>query len=439
MTAKHRVGGLIGVVLMGTGAAGAQPARQDVRSADLKTIMRQLAQDMDALNAALWARDFGALARAATAIAEHPRVSPEEKARVQAVLGSDFAAFAAADRRVHDAAVRTAEAARAPSSDQVLSELSSLQAGCVACHDAFQDRLRVSASAEAPALRDAPGTDRGAQVFAAYCAVCHGPAGKGGGPAAAGLVPPPPDLTGPRPAHLRGIPRRSIIENGSPNSAMAAWKGVLPAEDLEAVYGFVHAMHGNLRKGHGRGGRGGRGGPPRKGAFTGPEQDAIQKAEGAMRTLGQTLQQRLMTTMREEGAVAAMGLCATQAQGLTAGVAREAGVAVGRSSLRLRNPENAARDWVGAWLREQGEGPAAGVVGGSWIATATDGSKVARVLRPLAIAPPCLTCHGATADLAPEITAALARSYPEDQATGYTVGALRGAIWAEAKVDTPRP
>ena len=135
----------------------------------------------------------------------------------------------------------------------------------------------------------------------------------------------------------------------------------------------------------------------------------------------------------------ALALCATQAQDLTTGVAREAGIAVGRSSLRLRNPDNAPRDWVDTWLQEQGEGSAAGVVGSSRIATADDGARVARVLRPLAVKPPCLTCHGAAANLAPEITAALAESYPTDRATGYVVGALRGAIWAEAKVDVDRP
>ncbi|MBW1885021.1 MAG: cytochrome c [Deltaproteobacteria bacterium] len=259
MASKYLVGGLIAVVMLGIGVAGAEPARHDASAADLKSIMRQLGRDMDALNAALWARDFGALATAATAIAKHPHVSPQEKARVQSVLGADFSVFGAADRRVHDAAMRTAGAAAKQDSDQVLSELGSLQAGCVACHDAFQDRLRRSTGIDDSALRDTPGTDRGARVFAAYCAVCHGPAGKGDGPAAAALVPPPSDLTGPRPAHLRGIPRRAIIENGSPKTAMAAWKGVLPAEDLEAVYGFVHEMHGPMRPGAGPG-RGRRGG-----------------------------------------------------------------------------------------------------------------------------------------------------------------------------------
>jgi mono/diheme cytochrome c family protein len=35
----------------------------------------------------------------------------------------------------------------------------------------------------------------GQQMYTAYCAVCHGPNGKGNGPAAEGLTVPPPDLT----------------------------------------------------------------------------------------------------------------------------------------------------------------------------------------------------------------------------------------------------
>jgi|SRR5579871_445375 len=37
---------------------------------------------------------------------------------------------------------------------------------------------------------------QGPRLFAAYCAVCHGKDGKGGGPMARALKVPPPDLTG---------------------------------------------------------------------------------------------------------------------------------------------------------------------------------------------------------------------------------------------------
>ena len=100
---------------------------------------------------------------------------------------------------------------------------------------------------------------RGAEVFATNCASCHGPEGRGDGPAAAGLDPSPPDLRGVREARFRGIPRRQIIEEGRPGTAMIAWKEVLSPEDLDAVYAFVHDMHHGSGGGMGGGGMGGGG------------------------------------------------------------------------------------------------------------------------------------------------------------------------------------
>lgn len=40
-----------------------------------------------------------------------------------------------------------------------------------------------------------PDASEGAAIYAENCAQCHGPAGKGDGPWAAGMTPPPSDLT----------------------------------------------------------------------------------------------------------------------------------------------------------------------------------------------------------------------------------------------------
>jgi len=56
------------------------------------------------------------------------------------------------------------------------------------------------------AVADAAPVDRGVEVFAQHCASCHGTEARGDGPLAASLDPAPVDLTGPRPAHLRGTP-----------------------------------------------------------------------------------------------------------------------------------------------------------------------------------------------------------------------------------------
>ena len=111
---------------------------------------------------------------------------------------------------------------------------------------------------------------------------------------------------------------------------------------------------------------------------------------------------------------------------MAAQVQSETGVRVGRASLRLRNPANAPPTWVSAWLTAQGQRRAEGVTG----VRAAEGG-VARVLRPIAVEPVCVACHGDPSAMSPALRDALRAAYPEDRATGYQPGDLRGALWAE--------
>lgn len=162
--------------------------------------------------------------------------------------------------------------------------------------------------------------------------------------------------------------------------------------------------------------------PPRE-----TDEALLARTDRAATALATALRGRLTAAMREGGPAAAMEVCAREAQALVATTRRERGVTVGRSSLRLRNPADAAPDWVAAWLRAQGERPAAGVNG----VRAVSGDR-ARVLRPIAVEGPCLVCHGPPEAIPEGVRAALSARYPEDRATGYAPGDLRGALWAEA-------
>lgn len=55
--------------------------------------------------------------------------------------------------------------------------------------------LGLAALAAACLPLEMPGPDEGGALFAENCAHCHGDGGKGDGPMAAGLSPPPADLT----------------------------------------------------------------------------------------------------------------------------------------------------------------------------------------------------------------------------------------------------
>jgi hypothetical protein len=49
--------------------------------------------------------------------------------------------------------------------------------------------------------------------------------------------------------------------------------------------------------------------------------------------------------------------------------------------------------------------------------------------------PTCLSCHGPVDTLDPELREALAQRFPDDEATGYQLGELRGAYVAELPGD----
>lgn len=160
---------------------------------------------------------------------------------------------------------------------------------------------------------------------------------------------------------------------------------------------------------------------------------ALASATDAVVLLGKSLKTRLTKAMSEDGAVEAARVCSEEAQGLTAQVRGETGVQVGRASLKLRNPVNGGPEWVRAWLTEQEGKPAAEVQGMSLVVSTPEGRK-ARVIRPIAVDAPCLSCHGPEEALSAEAKALLDERYPKDAARGYAVGDLRGAMWGEALV-----
>ena len=155
------------------------------------------------------------------------------------------------------------------------------------------------------------------------------------------------------------------------------------------------------------------------------EKAAIAHAQDAAMLLGRRLKERLSLAMSQGGPLAAVEVCSKEAQSIRAAVETETGVKVGRASQKLRNPKDDGPAWVDAWLAAQTKGQ-----------TPTGFAKIeagsVRVVKPIVIEAVCLTCHGEPSSIAPEVRDAIEKNYPEDRATGYQLGDLRGALWAEA-------
>ena len=150
-------------------------------------------------------------------------------------------------------------------------------------------------------------------------------------------------------------------------------------------------------------------------------------ADQAANQLQKRLGSRLLEEMARGGAAGAVEVCRDEAQLLTRAVHDELGIAVGRTSHRLRNPKNAPPPWAAEYV------------------SASSGKKFEEVrpmifdlgdriglLRPIGLQGPCVSCHGPAEVIDPAVRDRIAAAYPDDRATGFALGDLRGWIWVEA-------
>ena len=158
------------------------------------------------------------------------------------------------------------------------------------------------------------------------------------------------------------------------------------------------------------------------------EEAALTKAQGATRELMTTLIGRLRGALQDGATVDALRVCADVAQEITDRVREEQGVELRRTALRVRNPANAPDDYERAWLEEHRDDPSFGPGGVHEVVTGPDGRRTLRYLRPIVLQALCVQCHGAEQQIDAETREALETLYPEDEATGYAAGELRGVV-----------
>ncbi len=157
------------------------------------------------------------------------------------------------------------------------------------------------------------------------------------------------------------------------------------------------------------------------GAALSQEEDVAYGAE-LLAPLKKELKQALMAGM-QNGPLSAISVCKDQAPAIAASLSVD-GVEIGRTSHRLRNPANSAPDWVDPILKKYlgEESDRAPTV------VSLENNRQGYI-EPIVVAPLCLACHGKT--LAPDVAAHINEAYPEDEATGFDEGDLRGVYWVE--------
>lgn len=148
----------------------------------------------------------------------------------------------------------------------------------------------------------------------------------------------------------------------------------------------------------------------------------IEQARAALLPLKKNLKATLTEALSNGGPAHAVEACKLKAPALPEAASTETAT-VGRSALKLRNPENAPPEWVAPLMKElaQQEEPA----GTFRSAELPDGGF--GYVESIVTGGMCVTCHGEKVPASVE--AELDQRYPQDQARGFQVGSFRGVFW----------
>ncbi len=159
-----------------------------------------------------------------------------------------------------------------------------------------------------------------------------------------------------------------------------------------------------------------------------PSQDILE-ARSLVKAFGSDLKHVLKTSMKSGGAIKALEQCNIQAGPIAVKNSSSSGWNIARTSLKVRNESNAPDEWESMTLRQFEQRKAAGeqLKTIEYSETVREGDKlVYRYMKPIPTAGLCVTCHGG--DVSEEITTKVKSLYPNDQATGFKVGDIRGAF-----------
>ena len=152
------------------------------------------------------------------------------------------------------------------------------------------------------------------------------------------------------------------------------------------------------------------------------EQQAREITQQFTSTLLPTLQQALA----DGGPVNAIEVCATRAPQIADDLSNSTSWSVNRVSLKARNQQRAIPDsWERSVLERFNVDARAGVTAAALNEAAMVEGEF-RFMQAQVAMPLCLTCHGE--NLSEDVNAALRQHYPDDLATGYSAGDVRGAI-----------
>lgn len=154
------------------------------------------------------------------------------------------------------------------------------------------------------------------------------------------------------------------------------------------------------------------------------DKEKLQRAKEATKKLGGTLMGELGKAVGEGDFAHGIEVCNIRAPEIRGRIVDEdERVEIGRTSFKLRNSDNTPPDWAKPYVDQRMaeevvlKGP----------------QDQLGLLAPIRLKEFCTNCHGTKEQIPDDVEQMLAQKYPNDRATGFAAGDLRGWFWVESR------
>ncbi|MEQ1698255.1 MAG: DUF3365 domain-containing protein [Hyphomicrobiaceae bacterium] len=160
------------------------------------------------------------------------------------------------------------------------------------------------------------------------------------------------------------------------------------------------------------------------------QEKAAASAKAAIGDLAGRLKEALSTALKEKGPEGALDVCKSVAPQAAKAAGEQHKLTIKRTALKVRNSANGPDEFeariLADFMAKANAGTDVQTLAYSQVFE-SGGAKQLRFMKAIPMAEqPCAVCHGA--QVKPELLEKIRALYPQDQATGFVPGQMRGAF-----------
>lgn len=144
-----------------------------------------------------------------------------------------------------------------------------------------------------------------------------------------------------------------------------------------------------------------------------------------------SVRQTLLTEIEKKGVLGAFETCSEASQKIIKKYQDEKKIYIRRISEKYRNRLNAPDDYELGVLKRLSSMEK--ILQEYYEEVKEKDGVYLRYFKTITIQPVCLYCHG-KGEISPEVMKLIKQKYPDDKATGYSIGEFRGAVSVKVKI-----